>query len=193
LRHENVRSQLLVYPAMGHGCPGPAQLEQTFQWLEAGLPQRRLAGLVFPASRLIGDPSPAEWSAAVLVEAGQRLAMPGAEESGLFLLQGVVNRWPGLPAAASAAALLAEFDKASPVPWKDFYNAERLRFRYLQAKAFDGIVDSPPPPNYPVPRANLLNIAVALWQDIKSFAPPDNPVANEATARLATLQRALGH
>jgi hypothetical protein len=192
LRHEKIRSQLWVYPAMGHGCPGPAQLEQTFQWLEAGLPQRRLAGLVFPASRLIGAPGPAEWSAAVLVEAGRRLAMPGAEESGLFLLQGVVNRWPGLPAADAAAALLMEFDKASPIPWKDVYNAERLRFRYLQAKEFDGIVDSAPPPNYPVPRANLLNIAVALWQDIKTLAPPDTPVANEATARLAALHKALG-
>jgi pimeloyl-ACP methyl ester carboxylesterase len=192
LRHENVRSELWVYPAMGHGCPGPAQLEQAFQWLEAGLSQRRLVGRVFPASRLIGAPNPAEWSTAALVEAGQRLAIPGGEESGLFLLQGVVNRWPGLPAADSARALLSEFDKASPVPWKDVYNAERLRFRYLQAKTFDGIVNSAPPPNYPVPRANLLNIAVALWQDIKSYAPPNDAVANEAAARLAELHKALG-
>jgi hypothetical protein len=192
LRHENIRSQLWVYPAMGHGCPGPAQLEQVFQWLEAGLPQRRLAGAVFPASRLWGTPTAAEWSAALIHEAGRRLSMPGGEESGLFLLQGVAKRWKSLPAGQTAQALLNEFDKVSQVPWNDIYRAEQLRFRYLQAKTFDGIVDSPLPANYPVPRSNLQLIAVSLWQDIQQLAAPRSPVAQEAAIRLATLQKQLG-
>jgi hypothetical protein len=192
LRHENIRSQLWVYPGMGHGSPGPAQLEAVFQWLEAGLPQRRLAGRVFPASRLLGTPTAAEWSAAVVAEAGQRLSMPGGEESGLFLLQGVVNRWPTFPAAETARVLLAEFDQVSPVPWKDIYRTERLRFRYLQAKQFDGILNSAPPAGYPVPRTNLVRISVSLWQDIQELSTPDSPTAREAADRLATLQKQLG-
>jgi hypothetical protein len=87
---------------------------------------------------------------------------------------------------------LSEFDKVSAVPWKDIYRTERLRFRYLQAKQFDGIVDSAPPTGYPVPRANLLHISVSLWQDIQELSTPDSPTAKEAAGRIASLQKQLG-
>jgi hypothetical protein len=192
LQNQQVRSQLWVYPGMGHGCPGPAQLEQVFQWVEAGLPQRRVSGSLFLASRLSRALPPAEWSTLVLLEAAQRLEMPGGEASGLFMLQGAVDRWQGLPAADIAQKLLDEFDATSPVPWKDIYRGERLRFRYLQAKMFDGIVNSQPPPNYPVPRINLLEIAIALWQEIHDLVPAKSPIIGEANARLAVLHQQAG-
>jgi hypothetical protein len=192
LRQQNIRALLRVYPGMGHGRPDGAELERVFQWVEAGLPQRRLLGALFPASRLAGTPSPEEWSMAVLMEASQRLEVPGASALGLFELQAVVDRWRGLPAAEIAQKLLGEFDASSPVPWRQTYRAERMNFRYLQAKMFDGIVNSPPPPGYPVPRINLLVIALALWQEIRELAPAKSAISLEAGNRLAVLHREAG-
>jgi hypothetical protein len=192
LRTEHVRSQLWVYPGIGHAWPNGAQLEQVFQWLEGGLAQRRVSGALFPASRLAGAPSPDEWSTAVLLEAGQRLEIPGGEASGLFELQAVVDRWQGLPAAEIAKKLLAEFDASSPVPWKEIYKAERVQFRLLQARTFDGIVNASPPPNYPVPHINLVMIAIALWQEIHDLAPANSPASQEASGRLGVLRKQAG-
>ncbi|HEV3116972.1 MAG TPA: hypothetical protein VGY58_07975 [Gemmataceae bacterium] len=192
LRDQHVRAHLAVYPGIGHAYPSNAQLDQVFQWLEAGLPQRRLLGSLFPASRLTTAASPEEWSTAVLLEAAQRMEMPGGEASGLFELQAVADRWRGLPAAEMAQSLLHEFDASSPVPWKEIYRTERLNFRYLQSKMFDGIVNSAPPPGYSVPRINLLTIAIALWQEVHDLAPANSPIATEASARLAALRKEAG-
>jgi hypothetical protein len=192
LREQGVRSLLRVYPGMGHGYPTPAQLDQIFQWVEAGLSQRRLVAALFPASRLVGAASPDQWSLAVVEEAGRRLELPGGEASGLFELQAVVDRWAGLPAAELAQKLLNDFDAHSPVPWKQIARTERMNFRYLQAKMFDGIVNSPPPPNFPVPRINLLVIAIDLWQEIHDLAPADSAIAREASNRLTELHREAG-
>jgi predicted esterase len=189
LREQGVRAQLWVYPGMGHAYPNSGQLDQVFKWVEAGLPQRRMMSALFPASRMAHAHTPDEWSTAVLLEAGKRLEMPGGEASGLFMLQAVVDRWSGLPAASMAQKLLDEFDTSSPVSWKEIYKTERMKFRYLQARMFDGIVNSPPPPDYPVPRINLLQIAVALWQEIHDLAPANSAIAREASARLAELHR----
>jgi predicted esterase len=189
LREHKARALLRVYPGIGHAYPSAAELDQVFAWLEAGLPQRRLLGSLFPASRLAHAPTPVEWSSAVLLEGRQRLEMPGREASGLFLLQGVIDRWPGLPAAQVAQKLLDEFDASSPVPWKQLYQEERMRFRYLQARTFDGIVNAPPPPGYPVPHSNLVRIALALWQEVHDLAPADSPISQEASARLAVLRK----
>jgi hypothetical protein len=192
LREQNIRSQVWVYPGIGHAYPNAAQLEQVFRWVEAGLPQRRLVGALFPASRLAQAVTPDEWSTAVVLEAAQRLEIPGGEPSGLFLLQGVIDRWQGLPAALVAQKLIDEFDASSPVSFKEIARAERMRWRYLQAKTFDGIVNSPPPPDYPVPRINLVMIAIALWQEVHDLAPANSPISKEAAVRLEVLHKQAG-
>jgi predicted esterase len=192
LLQHGARSLLQVYPGIGHSYPNAGQLDQVFRWTEQGLPARRLSGALFPASRLTTAATPSDWSTALVLEASQRLQLPGGTAPGLFLLQGVVNRWQGLPAANLAKSLLDEFDKSSPVPSKEIYRTEMLRFRYLQAHMFDGIVNGPLPPNYPVPRSNLVNIAIWLWTDIQNLSPKDGPVAREANNRLAQLHRLGG-
>jgi len=167
-------------------------MEQVFRWMEQGLAARRLSASLFPASRLTRAVTPVDWSTAVVLEASRRVELPGGLTPGLFLLQGVVNRWHGLPAAVTAQSLLDEFDKSSPVPWKDIYRTEILRFRYLQAHMFDGIVNGPLPSNYPIPRSNLFPIAVWLWTDILNLSPKDSPVSKEASNRLAQLHRQGG-
>jgi pimeloyl-ACP methyl ester carboxylesterase len=183
LRAHNARARLWVYP-MGHAYPNPAQMDQIFRWAEAGLLLRRMDAKLFPASRLIGPASPDQWSTAMLFEAAERVDLPGGLASALFALQEIVDRWKGLPAAELAAALLKEFDAYSPVPWKEIYRNELLRFRYLQARMFDNTLNMRLPANYPVARSNLIGIAVWLWTDILELAPADSPIAQEAKARL---------
>jgi hypothetical protein len=189
---QGIRSRLWVYPGVGHGYPPPAALEEVFGWVEAGLPQRREAGALYPASRLTIDVTPDDWAAAVLLEGLQRLQTPGMELAGLFQIIEVADRWQGLPVAGLAQKLLAEFDTHSPVPWKDYYKQERLLYRYVQAKMFDGTLNRAPPPGYPVPRINLLVIGITLWQEISELAPANSPVSKEAKSRLAALHREAG-
>jgi hypothetical protein len=192
LRAQGIRARLWVYPEMGHSVPNAARLEQIFEWLEAGLPQRRAMSALFPASRLAQGLSPQDWSTTVLLEACQRTELPGGLISGLFELQEVVDRWQGLPAADIAQKLLAEFDETSPVPWKEIYRTERLQFRYLQAKMFDGTLSRPPMPGYSVPRINLLRIGIDLWQEIHDLAPAGSTISKEAVTRLAALHKEAG-
>jgi hypothetical protein len=117
--------------------------------------------------------------------------MPGGELAGVYLLHAVAERWKGLPAADAARQLLAQFDASSPVSSEEIYRAERLRFRYLQARMFDGTLNAPPP-GYPVPRINLVCIAVALWQEVHDLAPANSSLRQEASARLTALQKQGG-
>jgi predicted esterase len=189
LAAHQVRARLWVYPGIGHAVPNPRQLDEVFHWVEAGLPERRALATLFPVSRLVNPLTPAAWSAALVLEAGERLKLPPGTSSGLFILQGVAERWKGLPAASDAERLLHEFDAQSPVPWKKIYRAELLRFRYLQATEFDGIINGPLPADYPVPRSNLTGIARYLWNEILDLAPPNSSVATEAQNRLAALKK----
>jgi hypothetical protein len=192
LVEEGIRSRLWVFPGMGHACPPPAQLDQIFLWTELGLMQRRLSGALFPASRRVGPVAPETWAAAVLQEGTRRLELPGGERLGVFLLHGVAERWKGLPAAEAAEKALAQFDASSPVSSAEIYRTERLRFRHLQARQFDGTLNAPPPPGYPVPRINLVRIGIALWGEVHELAATDSPMRQEAAARLAALRKAGG-
>src|SRR5262249_20177845 len=106
LTRHGVRTNLWVIQGMGHAYPSTPQLFQVYQWVEAGLPIRRLGAALFPASRLVGPVSPQDWSTALIYEADERLQMPGGLASALYCLQAVVDRWPGLPAAKLAGDLL---------------------------------------------------------------------------------------
>jgi hypothetical protein len=184
----HVRARLWLYPDMGHGVPNAGRLEEIFEWVEAGLPERRALGTAFPSSRLVEPLTPEAWATSLIVEAGERLKLPEST-SGLFMLKGVAERWQGLPEAEVAEKLLREFDTSAPMNWQAIYRAELLRFRYLQARAFDGILNSPLPSNYPVPRSNLVHIAIDLWERILDLAPADSSVAKEAKSRLAELKK----
>jgi predicted esterase len=192
LREEGARARLWVYPGMGHGVPSRLQLEEVLLWLEAGLPQRRLTAAMFPPSRLTGPASPDAWSTAVLLEAAERLQLDNGLQPGLFLLQGVAERWKGLPAAELAQQLLDEFDAISPIPWKDIYQAEKLRYAHVVARAYDQGFNPGPPPGYPVPWSNRVKIGIEVWTNVLKLAPPGSAVAREAQVRLAAYRKMPG-
>jgi hypothetical protein len=189
IKEHGVRSMLRVYPNIGHQAPKPAQLEEVFQWLEAGLPARRLSAQRFPASRLPGPATPDEWSSALLVEVGDRLQTPDGLPMAIFLLEGVIERWPGTPAAKFSQELLREFDANSSVLSRDISNSEKLRYAYLQASCHDSSYAAGPPAGYPVPWTARTHIAIDCWNDVLRLAPSGSDVARKAQARLDTLRR----
>lgn len=182
---------LRVYPRIGHQAPNPAQLEEVFQWLEAGLPARRLSGQRFPASRLQGPATADEWSRAVLVEVADRLQTPDGLAMAIFLLEGVIERWPGTPAAKFSQELLREFDANSSVRSSDITQSEKLRYAYLQAECHDSSYAAGPPAGYPVPWRSRTRIAIECWNDVLRLAPAGSDVARKAQARLDTLRKEL--
>lgn len=192
IREHGGRASLHVYPGIGHATPGPDQLNKIYEWLEAGLAQRRQLAAQFPASRQETPLSADKWSAALLREAGARLHSQDGLAAGLFLLQGVADRWNRSPPADFAKALLEEFDKHSRIPWKDIYQSENLRFVYLEAQAYDAGWAPPPPPGYPVSQVLRRRIAVELWDNVLGLAPAGGDVAREARARLGALKKPAG-
>jgi len=191
IKEHGVRSMLRVYPGIGHQPPKPAQLEEVFLWLEAGLPARRLSAQRFPASRLAGPATPDEWSSALLVEVADRLQMPDGLPMAIFLLEGVIERWPGTPAAKFSRELLREFDAHSSVPSRDITNSEKLRYAYLQAHYHDSSYAAGPPARYPIPWTSRTQIAIECWNDVLRLAPSGSDVARKAQARLDTLRKNL--
>ena len=167
----------------------PAQLEEVFQWLEAGLPARRLSAQRFPASRLQGPATPDEWSRALLIEITDRLQTPDGLAMAIFLLEGVIERWPGTPAAKFSQDLLREFDANSTVPSRDIIQSEKLRYAYLQASCHDSSYAAGPPTGYPVRWTSRTQIAIECWNDVLRLAPSGSDVAQQAQARLDTLRK----
>jgi predicted esterase len=189
IEEHTVRSMLRVYPGIGHQPPKPAQLEEVFQWLEAGLPARRQSAQRFPAGRLARPATADEWSSALLVEVGDRLQTPDGLAMAIFLLEGVTERWPGTPAARFSQELLREFDAHSSVPSKDILNSEKLRFAYLQASCHDSSYAAGPPAGYPIPWAGRTRIAIECWNDVLRQAPSGSDVGRKAQTRLDTLRK----
>jgi hypothetical protein len=187
LEAHEARARLWVF-AMGHEIPGPTQLDEIFNWLEAGLPARRALADALPSSRMAEALSPEQWATASLLEAIGRLKLPAGTTSGLFLLQAIVDRWRGLPQAVIAQESLREFDAPATVSWQKVYRAERLRFRYLQCQKFDGTLVSPAP-NPTVPRKNYVRIGLALWREVRDLAPDNSPIEQEALIRIAALRK----
>jgi hypothetical protein len=187
LEAHGARARLWVF-AMGHEIPGPTQLDEIFNWLEAGLPGRRALADALPSSRMAEALSPEQWATASLLEAIERLKLPAGTTSGLFLLQGIVDRWKGLPQAVVAQEALKEFDAPATASWQKVYRAERLRFRYLQCQKFDGTLDSLTP-NPTVPRKNYVRIGLALWREVRDLAPDNSPIEQEALIRIAALRK----
>jgi hypothetical protein len=189
LKEYGVRSMLHVYPRIGHQPPNPAQLEEVFQWLEAGLPDRQLSARRYPASRLPGPATADEWSRSLILEAAARLRSPDSLAMAIFLLEGVVERWPRTPAADFSRELLREFDTHASVPSRDILRSEKLRFTLLEARCHDASYAAGPPAGYPVPWTTRTQIAVECWNEVLRLAPAGSDEAQKAQARLDTLRK----
>jgi hypothetical protein len=109
----------------------------------------------------------------------------------IFLLEGIVERWPGTPAARFSKELLREFDANSSVLSRDITKSEKLRYAYLQAVCHDSSYAAGPPAGYPIPWTGRTQIAIECWNDVLRLAPTGSDVARKAQTRLDTLRKEL--
>jgi pimeloyl-ACP methyl ester carboxylesterase len=130
-----IRSRVWLVPDMGHSIPGSKFFAEVFNWLEEDLPRRLELAKKYPGTRMAGNaaPSPDEWSKVLLAEAKQRLQTKETVYPGLALLQGIMIRWPGLPASNEALKIFSEWEKKPEKPWEEVRNKERRRYLYGRA------------------------------------------------------------
>ena len=184
-----VRAKVWVVPKLGHSIPESQSLAKIFAWLEEAAAMRRQKSRQWPAMRITAGAPPTRTQAAdaLLKEAQQRLKKPTTLYSGLMQLQGVVARWPDLPAAAAARETLLEYDARQDRPWEIDDLAEQRRALAAEARATDRYASGPLPQQYAAERGPMANRAVDLWRQVLADSP-DSPAGQEARERIPKLE-----
>lgn len=186
-----VRTRVAVQQDMGHAIPNAEQLGAAFAWLEEGVAARRKRARLYPAMRVADEPPSREAAAeALLEEARARIEKPKDMYRGLMLLSGLSTRWPDVPAAEEALAILHEYDARQERPWEEDDLAEQRTFLLAQARALDGYASGPLSEQYEPMRKQMLEAALELWQQIVADRPR-GAASREGTQRIAELQKLL--
>ncbi|MBT4863751.1 MAG: hypothetical protein HON53_01345 [Planctomycetaceae bacterium] len=166
LAEVGVRSRVWVVPKMGHGIPSGEPLQEVYRWLESGVRDRKQLGKKYPASRIAGTETltRAEWADGLLAEAQSRLKKRQTVYSGLMQLMGLRKRWPDVPAAESARAILLSFESKRDRPWEQDDLAEQRKFLIAQARALDAYATGELPKQYAARRGEMAEGALKLWK-----------------------------
>jgi pimeloyl-ACP methyl ester carboxylesterase len=189
LQGHEVRQRVWTVPFLGPVMPPPVVLEEAFLWLEAAQANRRALGMRFPSMRmpegvvLAAD----QWSLSLVDEARKRLADPAKRESGILLLLGVKQRWPGTAAAGEAIRLLAEQDRKEPTS-EQLFRRSQQRFAYREAECLDQLLATGLGPREQANRPIFLQHAILLWEMVLQNGP-DTREGQRAQRRLAQLRR----
>jgi pimeloyl-ACP methyl ester carboxylesterase len=192
LSEVGVRAKVWVVPGQGHAIPGDGQFAEVFQWLEDDLPRRRELAKKFPGTRIAGDAAGSrdERSNALLAEGKQRLEAKKTVSSGLLLLRGCVVRFDGLPAAAAALRIVAEYEARSEKPWDEERNNERRHFTYGKALGLTRYATSDLLRD-PSQRRTMAGEALQLWEALLKDEKYPRGVA-EAKKRIPELRQIAG-
>jgi len=191
LSEVGVRTKVWVVPGAGHAVPaGPVQ--KLFEWLEADRPRRKKQATAWPASRITADAAPNRQSqaTALLAEANKRLASPRTLYSGLMQLKGIRVRWTGLPEARAAQRTLLEYDSRDERPWEKQDIAQQRRFLVARARGIDAYGSGPLPSQYVAGRADMLKVAITLWDQILRDGL-DTDAVGQARKRIPVLRKRL--
>jgi len=186
-----VRARLWVVSKHGHAIAPSATLAEVATWLEEGLPARQALTRRWPAAR-IDSRQPwdrAAWSEALLAEAKERIQTPAEQFGGLMQLNGVMNRWPDLPAAKTAKELLADYAKRSERPWSKIDVEEKSRWRIAEARAASAFALGELLPPYDDMRDGLIDAALARWKEVLERRP-EGKLLEEARRQMAELRNA---
>lgn len=185
-----VRSKVWVAPKTGHAVPAPAEIEKAVAWLEAGVDARRKMAKQYPAVSVPADAEPSRESSSSLLfaEGKSRLAGKGTLYSGLKQLQGVLDRWPDLPEAKEAKAILLKYDAGDDRSWEKDDIAEQRLFLVARARGLSDYASGPLPDQYRPQRPSMLAAAIELWNMVLADGQDPAAVA-EAKKRLPELKK----
>jgi len=134
-----IRSHYYIHEGMWHAMVSPATVEQVYQWLEAGLSQRRAMANLFPTTRITGNPTRQQWAAAMLDEAKKRLENPNQIVAGLEQLNTIANRWPDLDEGKQAKGIFDDYQSREPRPWVAEAKKARLRLTQRLAEQYESL------------------------------------------------------
>jgi predicted esterase len=190
LSEVGVRSRAWTYPKLGHAVPGGKGLVEVFRWLEEGLPARRALAKKQPASRMAEATSREDWAAALLAEGKGQLKDAKTVYSGLMQLKGLHDRWPDVPAAREAGAILEDYDGRPERPWEADDVAEQRRFLIAKARSLDGYASGPMHKQYQAQQGEMLRAAIDLWKQVIADGQ-DREAAAKARERIPKLETLL--
>lgn len=187
-----VRAKVWRVPGMGHSIPGSDTLAEVFKWLDGGAAARKKLTKAWPASCVPDDGalSRAEAAKALLAEAEKRLEKPETLYSGLMQLQGIMARWADLPEGTTAKGKLQAYEARPDHPWEVDDIAEQRKFLVARARAIDAYGSGPLPQQYANQRADMLQAAVSLWEQVVADQP-DSPAGKEGAKRIPALKKKL--
>jgi pimeloyl-ACP methyl ester carboxylesterase len=187
-----IQTKVTVVPNLGHGIPDGKALAPVLDWLDKGVADRRKLAEKYPASRIDGDraPSREEWAKELLAEGKSRIKDRTTVYSGLMQLQGVMTRWPDLATADEARQILLDYENRNDKPWEADDIAEQRKFLIARARAVDGYGSGDLPEQYLKQRPDMLNAAIALWEQVLADGQDAKAVA-EAKRRIPVLTKML--
>lgn len=184
-----IRSKVWV-PDMGHSLPQGKTLNEVYAWLEEGAKDRADFARIDPTSRYPSDKavSRENWSAAILSQGKKRMGDRKTFYSGLMLIQGAMARWPDLPAATEAEAILLKVQDGPSREWEKEDIAGQRRQLIARARALDSYASGPLPKQYDRMRSGMINEAIKLWQTVIKDGQ-DLSAVEQAKRRLPALEQ----
>ena len=133
-----VRARCHVIPRRGHAAPPPLAFDSAYRWLEAAAGDRRRMADARKILRIHGGVSREEFAAAALEDCKSMLDDETRLHKMLGLLEEIKRRWPDVPAAEEAGALMDEYAARDEQPWTEYERLEKLRDARFLAERYEG-------------------------------------------------------
>jgi predicted esterase len=184
-----VRVEPVLLKRHGHTMPDAEVMESAFQWIEGGVAQRRETAQKYPSSRIADAPPRDQWADRLLADARSQAADAGNPKSidaGLLQLEGIVQRWPDVPAAATAKRTLDEFAARADRPWERARAAAERDVLLVQAEGYARVANNGRGAGDQ--RTQYARYAISLWQRIRSSTKDAETIA-AADAQIAALEK----
>ncbi len=187
-----VRTRTWVVSKLGHAMPAGDQLLEVARYLDSAVRERKTLARKYAATSIPGDQAPSRQQRAkqLFAEAKLRLEKKETVYSGLMLAKGVMVRWPDLPEAAEAKAILLKHDGDADAQWQNQDVAEQRKFLIARARGLTGYASGPLPRNYAAQRGNMAQAALGLWQQVIADGQDEAAVA-EGRRQIPELRQIL--